>query len=381
VALDPAAVITDDATVEPALMVPAVQDPVVEPAVIESAVVDPAVEPVPGPGPIGVARLTGASRPTGGAVVTHGQLVEAAGPRPSRRGPTGPIGSLRAPSAAATVAIADPNLSSRTTTPTEEQPGAPTSTITATTTARPAVPTGGPTTDGPSLSGPPGQVLEIVDVGPSVRIFKVGRPPGLTFTGGQYLKAGIDSVRTASFSLASAPHETHLELCIELIPGGRLTPQLFALRPGGTLAIGTQVKGSFVLDPAGRTHLMVATVTGIAPLRSMLRQALHEGTTDRFVILHGASYADELPYLDELVALAATDPRVDYVPTISRPAEARNAGWTGQTGRVDPLASNVAVTLDRGDLRAYACGNPGMVSTVTSDLRALGIPVSSETFD
>jgi NAD(P)H-flavin reductase len=327
--------------------------------------------------------------PTRGAVVTLGQLLEPIGTRVSRRGPAGPIGSLRTPTAPVTPL--DAPLDAPSADPSGVAPdGAPSAGDLQLAPAAPvasarggtAPPTAAaPAADVAPISGPAGQILEIVDVGPSVRIFKVGRPAGLTFTGGQYLKAGIDAVRTASFSLASAPYETHLELCIELIPGGRLTPQMFALRPGGTLALGGQVKGSFVLDTTGHTHLMIATVTGIAPLRSMLRQALHDGTNDRFVVLHGASYVDELPYHDELVALAATDPRVEYVPTVSRPGEARNAGWSGQTGRVDPLASNVAVTLDRGDLRAYACGNPGMVSTVTSDLRALGIRVSSETFD
>ena len=352
-ALDPGPDV-DDATALPAAAVPA-------------SAGDHLVSAVPGV-PAGDEHAIGVSRPPGalsasatprGAVVALGQLLEPSAPRPSRRGPAGPIGSLRAPSAVL-------SLPADTTAPAD--PSAP-------------APVPSPVAKGPPLSGPAGQILQIVDVGPSVRIFKVGRPAGLTFTGGQYLKAGIDAGRTASFSLSSAPHETHLELCIELIPGGRLTPQLFALRPGGQLAVGGQAKGSFVLDTSGHTHLMVATVTGIAPLRSMLRQALHEGTNDRFVVLHGASYADELPYHDELVALAATDPRVDYVPTVSRPAEARNAGWTGSTGRVDPLASNVAVTLDRGDLRAYACGNPGMISTVTSDLEGLGIKVRSEAFD
>jgi NAD(P)H-flavin reductase len=357
-----------------------VAPPAGEPVVVDPSAADPVVEVGAAAAPLGAARVAGAARPTGGAIVALGQLLDPPGPRPSRRGPAGPIGSLRTPSTTLAPPLAEPVAP-------PDGEGAPSTTLSPAPAAPPfpaaglAGPTPAPAAESPALSGPSGQILEIVDVGPSVRIFKVGRPAGLTFTGGQYLKAGIDAVRTASFSLASAPYETHLELCIELIPGGRLTPQMFALRPGASLTLGNQVKGGFTLDTAGRTHLMVATVTGIAPLRSMLRQALHDGTNDRFVILHGASYADELPYHDELVALAAADPRVEYVPTVSRPAEARNAGWTGQTGRVDPLASNVAVTLDRGDLRAYACGNPGMVSTVTSDLRALGIPVSSETFD
>jgi ferredoxin--NADP+ reductase len=231
------------------------------------------------------------------------------------------------------------------------------------------------------LDGPPGQVLEIEQVGPSVRIFRVGRPPGLRFRAGQYVKVGVPGGRQGSFSLASAPHEAHVELCIELVPGGRLTPRLFSLAAGAPLELGTRAKGSFLLDRTGRTHLMVATVTGIAPLRSMLRAALHDGTSDSFVVLHGASHADELPYLEELRALAATDPRVRYVPTVSRPDDPRNVGWRGETGRVDALAVRVADSLDRVDTRAYACGNPGMVATVTRALRERGVSVTSEVFD
>ena len=42
-----------------------------------------------------------------------------------------------------------------------------------------------------ALSGTPGQVIETEDVGPRVRIFRVGRPSGLSFRAGQYLKVGL----------------------------------------------------------------------------------------------------------------------------------------------------------------------------------------------
>jgi NAD(P)H-flavin reductase len=121
---------------------------------------------------------------------------------------------------------------------------------------------------------------------------------------------------------------------------------------------------------------MVATGTGIAPLRSMLRDALHRGTGDRFVILHGASHADGLPYRDELTALAAADARVEYEATVSQgPAGA------GRSGRVDPLALERARALDPVDTHAYACGNPGMVSSVSAALARAGFGVSGEKFD
>ena len=199
------------------------------------------------------------------------------------------------------------------------------------------------------------------------------------------MKLGVaGAAKTRSYSIASAPRDPELEFCIELFPGGALTPSLFSLRPGAPLILGTP-KGRFVLDASARLHLMIATGTGIAPLRSMLRDALREGagaSGSRFVVVHGASYADELPYFAELRALAASDARLTYVPTVSRPTESRNAGWQGARGRADAVALELASTLAASpEARAYACGHPLMVKSVSRELAARGWRVASEAFD
>jgi NAD(P)H-flavin reductase len=226
----------------------------------------------------------------------------------------------------------------------------------------------------------PCRVGSVERVASDVRIIRVGRPPPLQFRAGQYVKLGVPGQRSGSYSIASAPHDAHLEFCVELIPGGRLSPALFALKPGDRVTLADRPKGSFLLEPAATRHLMVATVTGIAPLRSMLRDALHRGIDAEFIVLHGASHADELPYFDEMTALAGEKAHVRYVATVSRPTTARNAGWTGDIGRVDDLACRVAATLDTRHTHVYACGHPEMVRRIRGELGA-SFPVSTEIFD
>jgi NAD(P)H-flavin reductase len=231
------------------------------------------------------------------------------------------------------------------------------------------------------VAGAPGRVLSIEQVSSGVRILRIGRPPSFEYRAGQYMKVGMEGRRSGSFSLASAPHEPQLEFCIERIAGGRLTPAMFTLSVGSQVVLGDRAKGSLHLDPSARTHLLVATATGIAPVRGLVLQALRERVPSRLVILHGASHADELPYADELAALAASHPRLSYLPTVSRPGEARNAGWSGATGRVDEHAIRAASTLDPASTQVLAIGNSGMIANVRTALGGRGFRVDTEAFD
>lgn len=225
-----------------------------------------------------------------------------------------------------------------------------------------------------------GVLLSIEAVAPSVRIFRVARPANFQFVAGQATKLGVVNGPRRTYSIASAPHEPHLEFCIELVPDGRLTPSLFSVREGARLAVGDTPKGRMRLDPDASVHVMVATVTGIAPLRSMLLDAMHRGTSDRFVVIHGASHAHELPYREALRSLAVQSPHVEYIPTVSRPHEAPNVGWTGATGRADDVALALRSSLDPRRTRIYASGHGGMVARVRDTYTAQGFRVTTESF-
>lgn len=242
-----------------------------------------------------------------------------------------------------------------------------------------------PATTAPAAeTGAPGTVLEYHQVTPDLIRFRLAKPQGFVFLPGQSVRLEIDGTRRR-YTMVSAPHEPALEFFVELVPGGRMSERLRAIRPGMQVTVQGDAKGGIALDEGVRRHLMLSTVTGVNPFISILRDAVHRGRTDLGIVLvQGASYADEFGYREELEALAAAHPDlVSYIPTVSRPLEPRNAGWQGATGRADALIDEVIGRhgLSPADTTAYACGNTGMVKTAAERLGAAGYGVRTETYD
>lgn len=221
------------------------------------------------------------------------------------------------------------------------------------------------------------RLLERRPLTPRLSWLRLERPPGFHFEPGQHLKLRLAGM-SRKYSLCSAPAEPWLELFVEGQPGGAFTPHLFALREGDRVEVEPRAGGSFRLAGEARDHVMVATVTGVAPYVSMIRDAKRRGSTARFHVLHGASYADELGFAEEL----SRTPGVTYLPTVSRPDEPRNAGWEGATGRVAAHLAPYLAAHGLGPSRAvvYACGNPAMVKDVRARLRERGYRVRDEDY-
>ncbi|MBM4406488.1 MAG: hypothetical protein FJ039_09980 [Chloroflexi bacterium] len=211
------------------------------------------------------------------------------------------------------------------------------------------------------------------------------KPAGFTFKPGQYVTIGTGGIERP-YSIVSAPCEPHIELYIELAPPplGKLTPLLHARKAGDSLSIRPSAKGRFTFEPGYANQVMVATVTGIAPFLSMIRDyRARQASGQRFFILDGASYHDELAYRSELTRLVAAEPqRFAYVPTVSRPQEPRNAAWTGERGSVNTIVGKYLAQwgLAPQETIVYACGHPGMIEDVKARLSPQGWKVKEERY-
>jgi ferredoxin--NADP+ reductase len=203
------------------------------------------------------------------------------------------------------------------------------------------------------------------------------------FAPGQYATLGVEHPPKRlerPYSIASSPYENEIEFFFELVPQGELTPEIYKLHVGDEMLMRKVPKGRFTLDTKSErtNHLLVSTVTGVAPFVSYVR-ALHQDWKEgkfagehKLFLLNGASRSWEFGYLDELRQFAAEVPWLTYVPTVSRAWE--DTGWTGEIGRVDDL---IRKYTDRWGLNhknsvGYLCGHPEMIERGKGMLRRIG---------
>ena len=92
---------------------------------------------------------------------------------------------------------------------------------------------------------------------------------------------------------------------------------------------------------------------------------------------------DDFAYDNELLSISNNHPGVlTFIPTISRPNEIRNEGWTGEVGRVNTIIEKYLneLNLPPQNTLVSACGHPGMISDVKSRLIPSGFKVDEERF-
>ena len=216
-------------------------------------------------------------------------------------------------------------------------------------------------------------LLERVDFSEDLAVFRLRADEPVDFTPGQYATLGLlddgnDRPLLRPYSVVSAPGKTELEFFIERVEDGDLTEKLWQLEQGAEVWMRKKIVGRLTLDASYSYHLMAATVTGVGPYVSIIRdhlRALRTGALEApppMMVLHGASRSWELgTYLDELRELADRVAWFEYVPTVSRPWE--DPDWDGECGRVeDVLRKHLdASPFPPEETAAYTCGHPKMI--------------------
>ena len=227
------------------------------------------------------------------------------------------------------------------------------------------------------------EITKRVDVAPDLWIFRIRSNSEFNFVPGQYasLAVEVDGKRIERpYSIASAPSESEVEFFFELVPNGALTPHLHKLQVGDQLRMRKLPKGKFSLDMSNgkRNHLLISTVTGVAPFVSYIRTLSKDWKEGRFdgshkiFLLNGASRPWEFGYRDELMQFDRELPWFKYIPTVSRPWD--HMDWSGEVGRADDILRKYADQweLDSNNSVAYLCGHPEMIEHSKAILKRRG---------
>src|SRR5882724_10978712 len=108
-----------------------------------------------------------------------------------------------------------------------------------------------------------------------------------------------------SYSIASAPDGTRVELTVERLDDGEVSPYLTdELRAGDQIELRGPVGGYFVWEPSqGGPVLLVAGGSGVVPLMAMIRLRAAAGSDADVRLLFSSRTWDEVIYREELERL------------------------------------------------------------------------------
>ena len=225
------------------------------------------------------------------------------------------------------------------------------------------------------------------DLTPTIRglHLKIIEPAeGITFKAGQYVQLEVPKYKRTSgpeyraYSISSdADNHDRLELVITRVPEGAVTTYVHEYLKEGEELRATGPYGEFYLRDSDRDILLIATGSGMAPIKSILHQLANHGIQRKATFFFGARTKSDLYYVEQLEAWEKTIPRFKFIPALSRPLEEDR--WEGEKGRVTDLIRKYLP--DRPKVDVYICGAPPMVESCVALLSEKGVPADRIFYD
>ena len=219
------------------------------------------------------------------------------------------------------------------------------------------------------------EVVEMIDETRQVRSLVLSVPGWPGHRAGQHVDVRLtapDGYRAErSYSIASAADGDRIELTVERLEDGEVSPYLTAeLRVGDKVELRGPIGGYFAWDVAdGGPLLLVGGGSGIVPLMAMIRQCTAANSDIPVRLLYSSRSAGDIIYREELDRLVRDNPTLEVIHTLTR---AQPPGWSGYARRIDEaMLAEVAWPIADRPL-VYVCGPTRLVESVATTLTALG---------
>jgi len=180
-----------------------------------------------------------------------------------------------------------------------------------------------------------------------------------------------------SYSIASAPSAAGIELIIEKLDDGEVSPYFHEIaQPGDTVEVRGPLGGHFIWRPEeGGPLLLVAGGSGIAPLMAMVRDWRAAASSVPLLLVYSARTWAELAFADELQQMQALQPdRFLFVAAVTREAP-RREGDLARRLDAEQL-KDVQARWGQVPRHVFVCGSNRFVEATTDGLQAAGVPAA-----
>jgi len=200
-------------------------------------------------------------------------------------------------------------------------------------------------------------------------IIKFDKPEEFDFKSGQFVMISTDDfklrnnpeqLKWSSFSIASAPFQKDLELCIRILDSDGLTNHLAKTKKQGNEVNVKGPFGNFVLNKEFKEVSFVALGTGIAPMISMIRTLLHENDERPINLFYGFRNRCCFLYHEELMEMQKKFPNfnLNFIP--SDPEQ----DWDVPKGFVQDLIDKADFSVPKPEIDFYMCGPPKALESI-----------------
>ncbi|MBN3493432.1 FAD-binding oxidoreductase [Vibrio neptunius] len=204
-------------------------------------------------------------------------------------------------------------------------------------------------------------------------IIKLRFPPTAQFDylPGQYIDLSFKGVKR-SYSIANTKSDAkEVELHIRRVDDGKMSQLLFDF----DLKLNTLMriegpKGTFFVREGVKPLIMIATGTGIAPIKAAVEQLISNKDPRPVYIYWGMRYSAEI-YDTGLESIAESSDNIHFFPVLSRERKVA----MGKVGYVQS-----AVLQDFGSLELYdiyACGSPQMIEQAKESFEKNGLLIDN----
>jgi ferredoxin-NADP reductase len=218
-------------------------------------------------------------------------------------------------------------------------------------------------------------VSDVIDETPRTRTLVLDVPGWPGHRAGQHLDVrltGDDGYQAQrSYSVASAPEDTHLAITVERIEDGEVSPYLAGdVQKGDKFELRGPIGGYFVWAATlGGPLFLIAGGSGIVPLMAMLRHRQNVKSDAKTVLLYSSRTLGDIIYRAELDTLTVKSDGLNVVHTLTRE---KPAGWSGGARRIDRDMLIEFGVPPSAKPRMFICGPTPLVESAAGALRDLG---------